>query len=557
MHRSEQPAKLNFVKKFEKMPCGAGPLAALFDEGPNRSPHLGSVDFDCFQLTGADLVTDGSFGNDRDAIFDLHGALQGFDVVELHRVPNLHTRFPEATVDLLARGEVGIERDEFFPVEFWESDFELLCEPVRRRADEYQAIPPERKNVESATPHGIGDEANFRLSLGHRGVDPSRSEIINEDFDVGELFPVLLQIRRQFVEADAVNRRNAERTHNHLPHAEESALERVGRLENLPRGVEKHPALGGEGKVAAAAFDERDVESLLDRPHLLADGALRNADDFRGPRKACRLRERGKNPEHLNLHDIARRKESGPTLGPQINSSRSQRNKETCMSTIEIRLEGILSRIAAAADRAGRNKEDVTLVAVSKFHLPDVVREAFDAGQTLFGESRVQEALPKIDALPAACHWHFIGHLQKNKIRKALGAFELFHGVDSLEIARDFNRIGAEEGLRPRVLLEVNVAGESTKFGFSPDRLRAEIEECLALDRLEIEGLMCMAPIVETPDQARPFFAACRELRDELAERTGCPLTQLSMGMTADFEAAIQEGATYVRVGSALFGERR
>ncbi len=226
------------------------------------------------------------------------------------------------------------------------------------------------------------------------------------------------------------------------------------------------------------------------------------------------------------------------------------------MSQIEKNLEAISGRISEACRRAGRPADGVRLVAVSKTHPFDAVREAWDCGQKLFGESRVQEAITKIPLLPARLEWHFIGHLQTNKIRKALPYFTLFHGVDNSEVARQIDRIAAETGAYPRVLLEVNVSGEGTKFGFSPARLREEFDGLLALPRLQVAGLMTIAPYDADPEKARPFFAALRELRDELERRGGAPLPELSMGMSGDFEPAIAEGATLIRVGSAIFGER-
>lgn len=226
------------------------------------------------------------------------------------------------------------------------------------------------------------------------------------------------------------------------------------------------------------------------------------------------------------------------------------------MQSLSERLQEVRGRIAEAADAVGRDPLDIQLVAVSKTYPPENVREAIDAGLDTFGESRVQEALAKIPELPGHLHWHFIGHLQKNKIRKALPHFELFHGVDGFETARQMDRIAGEEGCRPRVLLEVNLAGEGSKFGFKAEELESGIEELLELPRLEVEGLMGMAPIVKEPTEARPWFAGLRELRDRLALTSGVPLTTLSMGMTGDFEAAIAEGATIVRIGSAIFGPR-
>lgn len=226
------------------------------------------------------------------------------------------------------------------------------------------------------------------------------------------------------------------------------------------------------------------------------------------------------------------------------------------MSSVAENLERVREQIARAAAKANRSVDDVELVAVSKTHEAEKVREAVEAGQTLFGESRVQEARVKIPDLPSNLRWHFVGHLQKNKIRHALPLFELFHSVDSLALARDMNRIADEEGLRPRVLLEVNVAGEGSKIGFSPDVLRAEMEALLELPRLSIEGLMTIPPLAPEAEASRKYFSALRELRDQFAAQFQVKLPQLSMGMSGDFPVAIEEGATLVRVGTAIFGKR-
>ncbi len=197
------------------------------------------------------------------------------------------------------------------------------------------------------------------------------------------------------------------------------------------------------------------------------------------------------------------------------------------------------------------------LVAVSKTHPPEAVSELVHAGQTIFGESRVQEAKAKIPLVSGKAQWHFIGHLQKNKIRQALPLFDLFHGIDSLELARDIQRIADETGDKPTVLLEVNVAGESTKFGFPPDTLRAQFEDLLQLARLNIEGVMCIPPPQPRAEDSRKFFIALRELRDRLQTEFRVGLPELSMGMSSDYEIAIEEGATLVRVGTAIFGDRQ
>ena len=226
------------------------------------------------------------------------------------------------------------------------------------------------------------------------------------------------------------------------------------------------------------------------------------------------------------------------------------------MASIAENLERVREQIAQAAAKAGREVDEIELVAISKTHEAAKVRDAIEAGQTLFGESRVQEARVKIPELPSSLRWHFVGHLQKNKIRHALPLFELIHSVDSLPLAEDINRIAEEEGLHPRVLLEVNVAGEGSKFGFAPEKLKAEMESLLALPRLSILGLMCIPPIAEEAEASRKYFVALREVRDRLQTEFHVDLAQLSMGMTQDFAVAVEEGATLVRVGTAIFGER-
>ena len=226
------------------------------------------------------------------------------------------------------------------------------------------------------------------------------------------------------------------------------------------------------------------------------------------------------------------------------------------MAKIQENLERVRERIAQAAAKAGRAVDEIELVAITKTHDAEKVREAIEAGHTLFGESRVQEARVKIPGLPSNLRWHFVGHLQKNKIRHALPLFELIHSVDSLALAQNMNRIAEEEGSHPRVLLEVNMAGEGSKFGFQPDKLREQMETLLALNRLSILGLMTIPPLAPEAEASRKYFVQLRELGDRLQIEFHVDLTQLSMGMTNDYIVAVQEGATLVRVGTAIFGER-
>ena len=226
------------------------------------------------------------------------------------------------------------------------------------------------------------------------------------------------------------------------------------------------------------------------------------------------------------------------------------------MSSIAENLDRVREQIAAAATKSGKPANDIELVAITKTHPTEKVREAIEAGQTLLGESRVQEARAKIPELPANIRWHFVGHLQKNKVRQALPLFEMIHSVDSLALAQDINRIAEDQGLYPRALLEVNVAGEGNKFGFAPNKLREQMEEVLELPRLSIEGLMCIPPMGDEAEASREYFVDLRKLRDSLEKEFNLKLPHLSMGMTNDFPIAIEEGATMVRVGTAIFGER-
>src|ERR1700754_1528744 len=186
------------------------------------------------------------------------------------------------------------------------------------------------------------------------------------------------------------------------------------------------------------------------------------------------------------------------------------------MSDIAQNLERVCGQIADAAQKSGRSPDEVQLIAVSKTHEAEKVRAAFAAGQKTFGESRVQEARAKIPLLPSAVRWHFIGRLQKNKVRHALPLFELFHSVDSLALAEAMNRIAEEEGLHPRVLLEVNVAGEGSKIGFEPEALSSQFEQINSLGRITVEGLMAIPPLAEEAEASRTYFVALRELRDRL-----------------------------------------
>lgn len=219
-------------------------------------------------------------------------------------------------------------------------------------------------------------------------------------------------------------------------------------------------------------------------------------------------------------------------------------------------LAAIHERIGAACARAGRDPAAVQLVAVSKGHPPERANEAVAIGVTLLGENRVQEAKAKIPLCSGRARWHLIGHLQTNKARDAVELFAMIESVDSLHLAQEINRRADQAAKTMPVLLEVNVAGEATKFGYQPEQLLAELEALNKLPRLELHGLMTIAPWTPEPEKVRPVFLRLRELKEQCEQQLGAPLPHLSMGMSGDFEVAIEEGATLVRIGTALFGPR-
>jgi PLP dependent protein len=218
--------------------------------------------------------------------------------------------------------------------------------------------------------------------------------------------------------------------------------------------------------------------------------------------------------------------------------------------------ETIRRQIAEACARAQRDPKDVELLAVSKGHGPDAVAAAAACGQVLFGENKVQEAKAKIPLCPGRLRWHMIGHLQSNKARDAVHLFSMIEGVDSLALAQEINRQADKIGKTMPILLEVNVAGESSKFGYKPDALLADFEAINALPKLEIHGLMTVPPYSPNAERSREYFRQLRDLKKRCEDKLGAPLPHLSMGMSGDFEIAIEEGATIVRIGTALFGPR-
>jgi len=244
-------------------------------------------------------------------------------------------------------------------------------------------------------------------------------------------------------------------------------------------------------------------------------------------------------------------------LQPPQGATTLARSVKPPSSAIRGCLDEVRGRIARAAERAGRDPRSVLLVGVVKTVPEDLIREAVALGLEDLGESRVQEAEAHAGAVGReAARWHMVGHLQRNKAGRAVELFDRVHGVDTVELAAALSRRAVAAGRRLRVLVEVNVSGEATKFGAAPDTLMGLVERVAALPGLALDGLMTVGAPVGTVEEARPGFARLRALRDECERALGLRLPELSMGMSGDFEVAVEEGATLVRVGSALFGER-
>ena len=217
----------------------------------------------------------------------------------------------------------------------------------------------------------------------------------------------------------------------------------------------------------------------------------------------------------------------------------------------------VRERISQAIQKSGREPDSARLITVSKQISVDRIEEARAAGAMVFGENKIQEAIPKIEQVGAEeISWHFIGHLQKNKIKFLDERFDLIHSVDSLELAEKIAKHYHSENRVQRILLQVNVSGEAAKFGMEPKELEKQMAEFFQLQGIQVEGLMTIPPFDSDPENSRRHFSRLRELREQYEKQNGLPLNQLSMGMSNDFEVAIEEGATLVRVGTAIFGPR-
>jgi pyridoxal phosphate enzyme (YggS family) len=243
-------------------------------------------------------------------------------------------------------------------------------------------------------------------------------------------------------------------------------------------------------------------------------------------------------------------------LPPNQVRGRNDNPKSEIMATIRENLLKVRERMERAARRVGRDPEEIKLVAVSKTVEPARIREAIEAGASILGENYVQEAQKKIEEIGQSVSWHFIGHLQSNKSKYAVRLFDMIHSLDSIPLAEELNRRAEQANRKIRVLIEVNLSGEETKFGTDEEKILNLAKRVLQLDHLSLGGLMTMPPYFDSPEMSRPYYIKLREVKGRLAKE-GILMTDLSMGMSNDFEVAIEEGATYVRVGTAIFGARK
>ena len=221
-------------------------------------------------------------------------------------------------------------------------------------------------------------------------------------------------------------------------------------------------------------------------------------------------------------------------------------------------IESVEERICAACKRAGRDRAGVHLICVTKTKPEEMLQEAYEAGQRDFGENKVQEICRKKPNLPQDVRWHMIGHLQRNKVKQLIGQTVMIHSVDSIRLAETISAEALKAGITIPVLIEVNMAGEDSKFGVSPDETEALVRAASALEGIKVSGLMTIAPYTDDPETNRPYFAGLRELAVDIGQKCidNVSMSVLSMGMTGDFEVAIEEGATHIRVGTGIFGER-
>ena len=528
----------------------AGPIPP--ENGSERSAQARTFQVHCSQDTAGDFLLHGVLRHDRDPTFYLYGALHRLDVVELHDVSCFHPVRPQVAVDHLPRREVRLERDELLAGQRVQRYRIAAAEGMAWGHDEDHLVFIEDLETQASPLGRIRDQAEIGIAIEHLLIHLLHPPQFYSHANFRVLLAKELQPRWQLVQPYREDRTDAQIAAHHVANVVDPVAQVLVDCEDLAGSFDQRLTFRGQGETAAPTLDQHYPQALLHGADLLAHSALRDVVQGCCLGKTLRIREVAENFQMIDLHARDRRLTSHDVAAVKLMSK-----PLSDTSTLADRLLGVQAAIQTAAERSGRSPSSVELIAVSKTQPPEVVQEALDAGQMLFGENRVQEARAKIPLLPGRARWHLIGHLQSNKIRHALALnFELIHGVDSFELAQDIDRVANEVGAKPAILLEVNVAEESTKFGFKASNLREQFESLLELRRLSIEGLMCIPPPVAQAEESRKYFVVLRELRDRLQEEFRASLPTLSMGMSGDYTVAVEEGATLVRVGTAIFGER-
>ena len=501
----------------------------------------------------ADFLFDGPPRDDGDAGVDLDRPLDGLDVVEFHDRLDGEAVIAEDPVDGAAGGDVGFEGDEFLPGNLGDGDFAAIRQRMLGAADRHQAVAAEGLDLDQAAGGGEGDEAEVAGAGQDVVVDLVGAAVFDVDVDAGMALEEALQVGGQLVEADAVDGGDADRSGDQVAALGDAVPEGIELLDDAEGGLVEKGSLGGEGEVLPAAVDEGDPEAALEGAELLADGGLGDAVGAGGLAEAAAVGQVAEDFEGFYLHPEGKHKklrcpvnEAGPTTLPS----------PFPMSFLSEHLPAVQARIDAATQRSGRPSGAVSLIAVTKTHPPETVLEAVAAGLERIGENKVQEARAKQEETGHRGEWHLLGHLQSNKVKYVPPLFDWVHSIDSLEIAQALSAQAREAGRHLKVLLQVNPSGEKTKFGVPPELAAAAAEAINGLPSLELRGLMMLAPYYEEVERTRPHFAALRETRDRLEKETGLILPELSMGMSSDFEVAIEEGSTMIRLGTILFGPR-
>ena len=494
-------------------------------------------------------------GNDSDTVIDLYRSFHGFDIVEFHHRLDFDFVVPENLIHRLAGRDIRIEPDKLQSRYLFQ--LHRASAPGQRMfrvSDQHQLILAERHRLNLPVFQRESDEPEIYGIMQNIFVDQIRAPVLHPHIYRREIVQKPFNIGRQFVEPDGINRRDANRAADHLLHLLQLGQQLFITVQQILRCLVDRLAFSRELELFLAAINQQGLKMLLHRPSLLAYGGLSDTINFRRLRKTLGFDEVGKDFEILNLHKLKGRSRS-------INASYQRATHYSILMTLKYsdftrNADAVVAQIAAACNLAGRNPATVNLLAVTKTHGAWAPTFAARYGLSRVGENRVQEAVDKRPQVEADVCWELIGHLQSNKARLAAAHFDRIQSVDSAKLLRRLNSAAAEHDRSLAILLQINAGNDPAKFGADLADAPALLETSLELSHLKVDGLMTIAPLSEDPAVAQRTFANLRELRDNLAEKFGVDLPELSMGMSGDLDFAIAAGSTQVRVGTALFGQR-